>query len=244
MESLPYTGRLLNAIVVLVVTLSAFSLSFSILRIKKSAEKIQYFGFFWLATAFLWLSSTFRNTASAFGALHIDEFFFYWTQIFLFISGVFLAPYLIEKIFKNQTYSRIALYIYCILAAISIGMVLRFGISIKSADSYGTEYGIDPYAQKMFLFIIAPLLLLTFFNSLTHIIKYFLHTERFYETMAPLSILLYLLVGLLDEVGVTGGWSLIIFRLIFLASFLMAYTAVLQEEEAARESTKGEVFEI
>lgn len=245
METVPYIGRLLNTIVVLVVMLSAFSLSYSVLRIRKTPEKIQYFGYFWLATAFLWLSSTLRNACASFDVLWLDQFFFFWTQIFLFLSGVFLAPYLIEKIFKNQPYSRATMYIYSVLAAVSIGVVLRFGVRLDHADSYSTEYALSPYAQNLFLLVIAPLLLLTLLDSFVHIAKYLRNKDPLYEIMAPLSILSYLLIGLFDEIGVIGGWGLIIFRIVFVGAFLMAYTAVLQETSAQEElKQKDEVFEI
>jgi hypothetical protein len=245
MVSLPYTGRLLNAIILLVVTLSAFGLSRSILKLHPDDKKNRYFGYFWLATAFLWLSSTLRNIFAAFGALGVDFFLFHFTQTFVYISGIFLGPYLAMKILKNDRAVWWVTISYRIIAFAGIILLFAYGVRRGATDEYSTDYIPNIYADTVFTVAIIPLLIISIIDMIMHAARYITGKEQlFYETLASLSIAIYLLVGVIDERGFLGSWELNLFRLVFVASFFMAYAATLQEATAKEKQNPTTTFEI
>lgn len=245
MLPLPYNGRLLNTIILLVVNLSAFSLSWSILKSKPKEEKIQYFGHFWLATAFLWLSSTIRNLFAAFDLLALDQFFFYGTQIFVFLSGVFLGPYIAMEYFRNKKIIQIFIYAYRVLAVAGIALILFYGVHREFADEYSTDYvPASRAAQIIFLVAIGPLLVLSIIGAARRAHAYVRGSGLLYKTLGPLSIALYLIIGLIDQEGLLASWRLNLFRLVFLISFLIAYAAVLQQRTAEEAQNPNTAFEI
>jgi hypothetical protein len=244
MTQLPYTGRLLNAIILLVVALSAFSLSITILRTKNRDKKLTYFGYFWLATALLWASSTIRNIFAAFDALGVDYFFFHLTQTLLYISGACLGPYMALKKFKNEILINIITYVYWTIGALGIIFVLLFGIERGNSDNFNTEYIPNIFAEVLFIYAVVPLIILGIADIIMHAYRYIARAEPFYETLTPLSIVAYLLIGIVDERGILVNWHLSLFRLVFVAAFFMAYAAFLQEMSDGAKKDQTTTFEI
>lgn len=244
MTQLPYTGRLLNAIILLVVALSALSLSITILRTEGRDKKLTYFGYFWLATALLWTSSTIRNIFAAFDALGVDYFFFHLTQTLLYVSGACLGPYMALKKFKNEILINIITYVYWTIGVLGIILVLIWGIERGAVDKFSTEYIPNIFAETLFMIAVIPLIILAIADIIAHAYGYIMRAEPFYETLASLSIVVYLLIGIIDERGILGSWQLNLFRLAFVAAFFMAYAAFLQEIAEREKQNPTKAFEI
>jgi hypothetical protein len=223
-----YIGRFFNAIILLVVTLVATSLTLYILsRWKKISRELRLFGLFWLFTTLLWLFVTGRSLAGAFNNYELDVLFFLVAQVFVFISAIFLGGYIFEKLFHSKIVTYSLLGIYAILA--SIGRWFTFTNEIMPVDLvnfFATEYQPSPEASLIFKINMFPLIALLLFDIGKQIYGLIRRIILSYTGIAAsFSILLYLVVGYFDQIGIPG-WPVLVFRLLFIGSFLMAYASI------------------
>lgn len=222
-----YTGRLLNAIIVLVVALCALGLAGSILgKWQESDRKYRLFGLFWLFTALLWFCVTARALAGAMNNYELDQLFFRGAQINVFLSAWFLWGYVTEKLFAKKTLTTIALIIFGILGSLGIYYTSAYPPTLVDETFFLTEYKPIDTALLIFRMNIIPLVLLILGDIAVRLIRLGKGSEKGKsEIMASFSILIYLVLGYFDQAGISG-WYILIFRLLFLGSFLMAYLSV------------------
>lgn len=219
-----YTGRFLNAIIVLTVALAAIMLAAFILRRWDALnKKFSLFGLFWLFTAFLWVSVTLRSLAASFNNYEIDIFFFKIAQAHVFLSAIFLGGYVFETLFQKAWLTKTALFAYGLLAAAGVGVTFYYNIEpVDLGNFFVTEYAPHIIALRIFQINVVPIVLLLLFDFVKQ------------RSLASLSIILYLALGYFDQAGVSG-WPVLLFRLLFIGSFFIAYIGVsnvLGEEES------------
>ena len=233
-----FTGRFLNGIVVLALSLTALFLGFTMLRSKTITREFNQLGYFWFFIWWAWVASSVRQFSSAIGLLQIDELFFAITQSFVFISVIFLAPYLFNKAFENRLITTIAQYIYIAGALAGTAGLIWFGSKLTTATPYATEYEPNTFTLILTITLIAILFLITLKESAQNFLSVFKKQKPWFAFFAPFSITLYLLFGFVDVSGIIGSWLIILFRLIFLVAFVLAYIAF-AEEVAAKKETLG-----
>lgn len=219
-----YTGRFLNAIIVLTVALAAIILAaFVLRRWDELDKKFSLFGLFWLFTVFLWVSVTLRSLAAAFNNYEIDVFFFKIAQANVFLSAVFLGGYVFETLFQKAWLTKTALIAYGLLAAAGIGATFYYNVEpVDLGNFFVTEYAPNIIALRIFQINVVPMILLLLFDLVKQ------------RSLASLSIVLYLVLGYFDQSGISG-WPVLLFRLLFIGSFFIAYigvSTVLRKEES------------
>ena len=223
-----YIGRFFNAIIVLVVTLAASFLTTYILsRWKNISRELRLFGLFWFFTTFLWLFITMRSLASAFNIYELDALFFVVGQVFVFLSAVFLGGYIFEKLFQNRLTTYVLLGIYGILGVIGIWFTLSEQVvPVDLINFFITEYEPSRNATRIFQISTVPLVVLLFFDIARQCINLIRKKISSYAGLvASFSILLYLVAGYFDQIGIPG-WPVLVFRLLFIGAFLMAYVSI------------------
>ncbi|PJE64176.1 MAG: hypothetical protein COU90_03690 [Candidatus Ryanbacteria bacterium CG10_big_fil_rev_8_21_14_0_10_43_42] len=223
-----YIGRFFNAIIVLVVTLAATSLTTYILgKWKSIGRELRLFGLFWFFTAFLWFLVTIRSLAGAFNNYELDALFFEYAQIFVFLSALFLGGYVFEKLFHKKFVTIIALFVYAVLGMLGIAATLVYNsIPVDVVNFFITEYEPSYEATLVFQITMFPLLALLFIDVVRQGI--FLMQKKissYADLIAPFSVLLYLVIGYFDQIGIPG-WPVLMFRLLFVGAFLMAYASI------------------
>lgn len=227
-SSMLYIGRFFNAIIVLVVTLAATSLTTYILgKWKSIGRELRLFGLFWFFTAFLWFLVTIRSLAGAFNNYELDALFFEYAQIFVFLSALFLGGYVFEKLFHKKFVTIIALFVYAVLGMLGIAATLVYNsIPVDVVNFFITEYEPSYEATLVFQITMFPLLALLFIDVVRQGI--FLMQKKissYADLIAPFSVLLYLVIGYFDQIGIPG-WPVLMFRLLFVGAFLMAYASI------------------
>ncbi|MEK7643168.1 MAG: hypothetical protein AAB372_01855 [Patescibacteria group bacterium] len=241
-HALPLTGRLLNAVVVLIIALSSFSLGWSILKSGFLSRQQKLFAYFWIATGFLWISSTIRNVFSAYEIFSIDKLFFYGSQLFLYVSGVFLAPYLINKIVSGGRTGYIVQGCYILLGFFGFIATLIYGIEALPPDFFSTKYFVLFPASLFAIIAMAPMIIVSILETVYEAIRYMHGNGAGHEVLSVLSIVMYVSVGVIDQIGFVVGWNLIALRLVYLVAFLIAYGAVAREKESHAASQEEHVF--
>ncbi|OGZ46229.1 MAG: hypothetical protein A3C84_01800 [Candidatus Ryanbacteria bacterium RIFCSPHIGHO2_02_FULL_48_12] len=224
-----FTGRFLNAIIVLTVALSAVSLAFYILkRWQNAAQELRFFGLFWLFTALLWVSVTCRSLSAALNNYPLDQIFFKVAQINVFISAAFLGAYVFEKVFHVKTWTNIVFVFYSILAALGTFFTITRSIApIDLENFFATEYDPSPEAQVIFLTAIIPIIVLLMIDILQ---RWRVILARKNETrsglLASVSVLTYLMLGYFDQSGIIG-WPVLLIRLLYIGAFATAYMSTM-----------------
>ena len=223
-----FTGRFLNAIIVLTVALSAVSLAFYILkRWSRTDRELKFFGLFWFFTAILWVSVTCRSLAAALNNYELDQIFFKFAQLNVFVSATFLGAYVFEKMFHVKALTN-AIVAVCVVLAIT-GMFFTITLPIIPVDLenfFATEYDPSPEAQMVFLVIVVPIMLLLVADIL-HRWKDFIgfRKDLIAKTGSSLSVLIYLALSYFDQSGIVG-WPVLLLRLLYIGAFSMAYMSI------------------
>lgn len=243
-----FAGRFLNSIVVLVLSLTSLFLALTILRSSLSDRISIDFGYFWLFIGLAWLASSFRQLFSALNLLELDQLFFSFTQSFVLVSGMFLAPYLFAITHKQKILVYIIRIIFIGIGLIGILFMFIWESIPASATEYATEYIPNAVTMAAFAFLTPLLLVLACYQSIRMYRALQLQKVRLDEFLAPFSIALYLTFSLFDITGLIGNWLIIAFRLVFLVAFILAYASVTRliahNEEIAFRSQKSKVIVI
>ena len=72
------------------------------------------------------------------------------------------------------------------------------------------------------------------YDIITHLRQWIHNRERsaLFESLYSLAIVIYLILGSIEQAGLVTDWMLVVFRIFYAATFLFVYVLVMQEEIA------------
>ncbi len=202
-------GMIFTSLVSFLVSASALAAGIAVFRKRKKADKffVPYSGFLF-CTGCLWFFVSLRLILAWFGFFVLDRFFFYVVQVFVFLSGPFLAYFLALKISRSEKLAKIITAVFGLCFVASLFLLFKGGITESGATYFATKFVINRQAFVFFIAMLIPLFLAAFFDVVSGIIA-----RR--PFVYSLVIVIYLALGVFDEQGIIAGWGLVIFRLLF-----------------------------
>ncbi|KKU48234.1 hypothetical protein A3H10_00210 [Candidatus Uhrbacteria bacterium RIFCSPLOWO2_12_FULL_46_10] len=196
------------------------------------------FTWFWLFTSLIWAFSSIRYILTGFG--YTGQLIGYLdinVQAAVFFGGPSLFYYVILRVFKSKRLANILAVISFILGLISLWFVLSpNGLPVRDVTDFSTDSTINSTSFAIFSVQISVLIFLLLYNIISGW-RYWRQDQNqsfLYESLYSLSILVYVILGSIDESKIITGWPLIAFRLLYSGSFLFAYLVIMQDEEAQR----------
>lgn len=226
-------GIIFNAFVTATVSASALILIIALVLKRKTLNlTMQAYAWFWWFTALVWLPSILRYSAIGVGitanwVVQLDIL----VQVAVFFSGPPMFYYLISRLTHNQQYAFYGSLISFGLAFASIKFLLEpGGIVIVNISSFAAEQKINNISLTIFatqIFVGVVLLVIDLWQyfkrfQLSRDINVFL------EGAYSFPILVYVMLGAIDESKIITDWPLVVFRMLYAGSLLAVFVLLLQ----------------
>jgi len=219
------------------VGICALALTISVYRRRQKLDQLMFaYTWFFLFTAFVWIFSAIRYLAVGFGLIGPwITFNDIVVQLSVFAGGPPLFYYLITKVYNNKRLATTFSVISFILWVIAGGLLLLpNGVPTRDVTHFTVESTVNPISFIIFSSQMAILLVLLFYDIISRLRQIknttFKKEEKF-AILYSLGIGVYLILGSIDESKIITDWPLVVFRVLYVASFLFIYLIVSQEEE-------------
>lgn len=229
-------GILFNAFVTTVVAVVASTFaSFLFRRWPRLNPTMRAYAWFWVFTTFTWIGITLRYIMIGFG--YLDERAHWINEIFLqssiFISGVPLAIYIALLVFKNKRVAWGMAIAMVVTVATAIWFFLQPNGFLPGKVTFFTA---DPVISSTPLAIfgvcITIFILLLIYDSVKQIYQWRRQkTGPFpYAILYSFTIIIYSGLGSIDQFKPIVDWPIVVFRICYIAAFLLSYLVVVQDE--------------
>lgn len=216
------------------VFLAAIFLAQTMIR-KSEDEKLASYGYFWLLISFLWFFASLR----LFFAWRENELFdrglFIADQFFVFSSSIPLACYVLAEFNIKKTVTSIIMILYAFASLAGFGIILYQGVRLYEKSYFITKYMIPSLSIYIYIGLVLPAtigIFLIMIRATRDIIKK--REVKIFSFIAPASLLLFLIMGSVDEMGLIGDWKLVFFRLLYVVLILVAYIVFDKEQAASK----------
>jgi hypothetical protein len=239
MESSVHIGILFHSFVVFIVACVAAAFSvFLFRRWRRLDEAMRAYGWFWVFTFFVWSGIALRYFMIGVGkwdiSINANEIFI---QSAVFFTGPPLFYYAGLRVFKNQFVAGVLGTLSLVLGFNALvflmqpGGLLRLEITDFSADTL-----LNPMSQIIFSSQIVVLVLLYIYDIGARLLLWYRggDSSSFYNSFHSLVLILYVVLGGIDNSHIIMDWPLVVFRLLYAAAFLFGYI-VINKEDAAKE---------
>ena len=233
-------GLFFNAIISGIVALTAAALAIFLLRRwPRLSLPMKAYGWFWSMTALVWLPVSIRYFLISGGGTGPAIFaFMIATQIAVAASGPPLLLYLCAHLKTRKLLAIILPVFVTILGAISIWVDLQpGGILMQPITSFSAEISLNPFSFTIFLSVVAVIFILAVYDIILNLAYYRRQQNQqlIYEALYSTVIVIYLIMGSVEEAGIISGWLVIIFRSLYVATFLFVYIIMDKSETAVED---------
>jgi len=232
-----HTGIFFNAIVSNIVGLTAVALAIFLLRRwKKLSPHMKAYGWFWLMTALVWLPTSYRYFLISMGG---SEMAVYVMTIIGQLGVAATGPTLFYYLFKHLKINDVLTISFSVLAGLlgAIALLVDLqpgGIIMQPVTFFSAEIALNIFSISIFFFVTTVIFFLVLRDIAYQYIKYKKqHDQSFiYEALYSVAIAIYLVLGSIEETGTVSGWPVVIFRSLYIATFLYVYI-ILEKSSSA-----------
>jgi len=230
-------GILINAFVTSVVSITAFAfVIFLTRRWRQLSPAMRGYAWFWFATSLLWACVTIRYlmVISGYNEPSVRFFNEFIVEVAVFSSGIALYFYLGMQLFKTP---RRAFVLTGIGVLSAIAGLWQFLLPGGFHPGVVTAFTADPVPSFRFLLIFGSTAGLALILLVRHVytalrIWRTMPTGTFpYALLYSLSLIIYVTLGIIDQIKIIIDWPLVVFRILYTAVFLFAYLILTTEEE-------------
>lgn len=189
-----------------------------------------YNWFLWF-TSLVWIFSTTRYVAVGFGyAGRWISYIDILVQAAVFLGGPALFGFLVLRVTNSKTLANTAAAISFAMGIVALGFALGpSGIPLNDVTNFSAEATVNIYSFRIFGVEILLLAALCLYDII-HRLRQRSTTNSIYDALLAAPLLVYVLIGSVDEAKVITGWPLVVFRLLYVAGFLFLYLIITQEE--------------
>lgn len=189
---------------------------------------------FWWFTSMVWLFSGLRYLLAGFGIAgseinHLDIV----VQAAVFFTGPPLIYYATMKVTHREDFARATSFVSFLLGVVAVWFVLQpHGVPIRDVTFFSAEATVNLRSFGIFSFEATIILFLLLYDIVNHLIAWRRekNREKFYNALFSVSVVIYLLLGTIDESKVITDWPLVVFRLLYSGAFLFVYLIIVQAE--------------
>ena len=212
-----------------------------ILALKNADTGDKTFALFWLFSAGLWTFSGFRLLAFHYGYGELDRALFYVVQIFLAFHLVVGALFLCIKSISNLKAVYVIFAVASFLSFLFLFFMFFDGIAQTTTTKWASDHEIPRRALIFFMPVYGFCVVMTVYviiqRALVGLMRAKLDRRVFF---AVLAMLIYELAGIVDVIGRTADYGLLIIRGLYMVSALVAFFSYSWEPSSIRIVTAGE----
>ena len=229
-------GIIFNALSCGFVAAVALALVFYLLKRWPQLDlTMKAFAWFWWFTFLIWMFTATRYLLISMG--HTGPWVGYldiYGQAAVFFSGPGLFYYIILRVFKNKLMADILATASLALGLLSLWYIFGAnGLPVRDVTDFSADSTVNSVSFAIFSVQISILMFLLVYNIISRWIHWREHRHQpiLYEALYSLAILIYVILGSIDESKIITGWPLIAFRLFYGGAFMFAYLIMTQSEE-------------
>lgn len=228
-------GIFFNALVSGIVAFAAILLVFFLFSRWKNINDInRAYAWFWFFTMLTWLTISIRYFAISFGyagaGIYIGDIIVEGT---IFFTGPPLFYYLSLRLFKDSWQKIFFPVFSTILAFVAFYfLLLPGGVSEVHMTDFSADVSINDISLGIFSSQIALIIIFIFYDILMYILKRNKNNNNrtFYQLLYSIPLLIYVVLGAIDQAKIILDWPLVVFRVLYASSFLFAYMIISQDE--------------
>ncbi len=238
--SIQSIGILFNALVCATVAAAALALTLFLLRKRGNLDSAMHaYAWFWWYTVLVWVGSSVRYLIISLGyAGEWINFLDVLIQGTVFFTGPPLIYYATARVFRSARISNVIAITSVLLGIISMWFILQpHGIPVLDVTYFSAEATTNAVSFSIFSLEAGSILILLFVDVARRLQNWRHERSRasVYQALYSMSVIVYLILGSIDESKVMTDWPLIIFRMLYAGSFLMAYLIITQDEASQEE---------
>ena len=235
-------GIVFNALVSGIVALISLAFSFFLFaRWRKLDTSLRAYTWFWVMTMFVWMFSAARyiyigtgffDPYSAYdGSLvHIGDVII---QGSVFFTGPPLFYYVAMRVFGEENIASAASITSFILGVGAFWFIVQpQGLSKPMFTYFSADASINTVSLVIFGTQIAILFLMLLYDSISKLRLWRATSDKnlLFYALYSVSLLVYVVLGGIDQSKMILDWPLIVFRTLYGGAFLMAYLTIIQHE--------------
>ncbi len=228
-------GILFNALVAATVSATALALTYFLWRRRARLDSAMHaYTWFWWFTVLVWAGSAFRYTLISMGYFGMGVKYLDATiQTAVFFTGPSLFYYVSLRVFGSERVAKITSGLSVLLGIVALYFVLRpDGIPIRDVTYFSAEGTINQKSFLIFSLEAGAILVLLIYDMVHRLLEWH-HEQRraaLYHALYSGSVVLYIMIGSIDESKVITDWPLIIFRMLYAGAFLLVYLFITLDE--------------
>ncbi len=233
-------GILFNALVCATVAASALALTIFLFRKRASLDSAMHaYAWFWWFTVLVWVCSSIRYLIVSFGyAGTWIQYLDIIIQSTVFFTGPPLLYYAIARVFRNAKLSNIAAVGSVVLGLVAMWFILQpHGMPVLDVTYFSAEATANATSFFIFALEAGSILLLLLVDVTRRFNNWRRERSRasIYQALYSLSVVVYLIIGSIDESKIITDWPIIVFRMLYAGAFLLAYLIITQDEASQEE---------
>lgn len=237
-------GIIFNALVSFIVGAISFAFVFFLFRRwERSDIVMRTSAWFWLMTMLLWIFSAIRYALIGFG--YFSTYYYsavYWydmvIQAAIFFTGPPLFYYIGLRVFHRLHIAQWLSWASFFLAVFAMFFVLRpNGISEPDITYFSADSRVNMISLTMFAAEVAVGIGLLIYDLFIRMRLWFVDRSvtTLYDAMYSGPLLVYLILGALDQSKIFIDWPTIVYRLLYSTAFLMTYIMIIQQDALREE---------
>lgn len=219
------TGMILTASVAWFNSSVAFLAGLSNFNKRRINELVLAFAGFWLVVGIVWFLGGLRLWFAWRSEFAIDRIIFIVDQIVVFWHFI-PAPYFVVRQWFSKKVSLIISRFFWIGAVTGMVFILIKGVELKEITFFASKYSPNIISWLLFVIMFSLVwlsLLVRFLLDLVRKLKGISVPKNI--LLANFSIILYGILGFLDESGLFRNWELVFLRLFLILPPILAYIA-------------------
>lgn len=224
----------LNSIICLIIFVLGFYTFVYIARKNKGNYTDISYAVFWLFVSLTWLF--FSISLILFKLNHISLALFinqYIVQTFALFQLVAPSYYASFRLTNNKKIASVALFFYFLFSFVCLYFnYLPGSVYLTRSTYYSFEYAINPVYWILFQYLFAAIILATLGDFIKGL-YYWFKKSNFFEPkyfFSSLSLIVYGMIGYLEEGSVSATWISLLFRLSIILCIYVAYLAYSDKE--------------
>lgn len=228
------TGMYLNSLICFsIFGFGFFSASYIYKNNKNNFVDVSY-AVFLLLVSLTWLLFGVSLVLFKIGKINASLFLNqYFVQTTAFLEMAAVSYYAFFRLTKNKVLSLVAFFLF-ILGSLA-GLYYHYqpgSIYLTRSTYYSFEYGIDETYFKIFQTLFAIILFVIALDFLRNLYYWFKRSSLFEQRyfFASFALLIYSLIGYLEESSMTATWISLLFRLAIVLCTYTAYLAYSEQE--------------
>ena len=216
----------LNAMTTFSVALVSLLIGKKLVRRGNNNLESKSFGLFWLMSTPIWFFSLLGSIALFAKSVHFFTIFEYTIQVFVPFQLTFGLLYFLVKFFGSKKFVFYLTTVYFFISLIYFFLFLRDETEIPEFYLYGADVIPSMLSQLLFSISFSLPFALAIIDLVIRSFKILIKEKReeLGKILATISILIYGVAGLLDELGfLLANWRLMTIRLLLLVGTVLAY---------------------